>query len=89
MLVRTLEKLQVHLTVVPCQKKGTLTEFHDTVYSLSFTHSFTQSLIYSFAHSLIHSFTHPLIVDTCTFPCSYVDSLTRSCDLAIALIPYL
>ena len=32
MLVRTLEKLQVHLTVVPCQKKGTLTEFHDTVY---------------------------------------------------------
>jgi hypothetical protein len=32
MLVRTLEKLYVHLTVVPCQKKGTLTEFHDTVY---------------------------------------------------------
>ena len=32
MLVRTLEKLQVHLTVVPCQKKGTLTEFYDPVY---------------------------------------------------------
>ena len=46
MLVRTLEKLQVHLTVVPCQKKGTLTEFHDTVYRsnaappfLTLTHS--------------------------------------------------
>ena len=39
MLVRTLEKLQVHLTVVPCQKKGTLTEFHDTVYRLTWVGS--------------------------------------------------
>jgi hypothetical protein len=32
MLVRTLENFLVYLTVVPCQKKGTLIEFHDKVY---------------------------------------------------------